>query len=187
MKNKKFKLFASLTSLVMVVAVMAVGVWAATAATVGITGTVSLTSTNARATITTSAVSVEGAQLAAGSTTEQKSVTLQGIANEEVDLTLGALVIDSEQVSAATITVYYTVTIQNTDTKNKITVTVTAHDATVYNADAYASQGMAEVTQAFDIAKSGTDTLVVAVSAPSTADFSKNIGIELSLVASAQA
>jgi len=41
MKNKKFKLFASLTSLVMVVAVMAVGVWAATNAKVTATGTAS--------------------------------------------------------------------------------------------------------------------------------------------------
>ena len=45
MKNKKFKLFASLTSLVMVVAVMAVGVWAATGATVGVTSKVSFTAT----------------------------------------------------------------------------------------------------------------------------------------------
>ena len=43
MKNKKFKLFASLTSLVMVVAVMAVGVWAAQTTTVGITGNVGFT------------------------------------------------------------------------------------------------------------------------------------------------
>ncbi|MBQ4535440.1 MAG: hypothetical protein IJA22_01290 [Clostridia bacterium] len=45
MKNKKFKLFASLTSLVMVVAVMAVGVWAATTASGKITGTVSFNAT----------------------------------------------------------------------------------------------------------------------------------------------
>ena len=44
MKNKKFKLFASLTSLVMVVAVMAVGVWAATTtASAKITGTANFT------------------------------------------------------------------------------------------------------------------------------------------------
>ena len=45
MKNKKFKLFASLTSLVMVVAVMAVGVWAATNVTASVSGTVSYSST----------------------------------------------------------------------------------------------------------------------------------------------
>ena len=41
MKNKKFKLFASLTSLVMVVAVMAVGVWAATQASLTVNTSVS--------------------------------------------------------------------------------------------------------------------------------------------------
>ena len=51
MKNKKFKLFASLTSLVMVVAVMAVGVWAATSASVHLKGTVGFTATGFTATL----------------------------------------------------------------------------------------------------------------------------------------
>ena len=51
MKNKKFKLFASLTSLVMVVAVMAVGVWAATSAQASITGKVSFSATGVEGSI----------------------------------------------------------------------------------------------------------------------------------------
>ena len=51
MKNKKFKLFASLTSLVMVVAVMAVGVWAATQASVGVNTKVSFTATGFTGTV----------------------------------------------------------------------------------------------------------------------------------------
>ena len=52
MKNKKFKLFASLTSLVMVVAVMAVGVWAATSAKLTITTTASFSASGIDATVT---------------------------------------------------------------------------------------------------------------------------------------
>ena len=52
MKNKKFKLFASLTSLVMVVAVMAVGVWAATSASVSATAHVKFSATGVTGTIT---------------------------------------------------------------------------------------------------------------------------------------
>ena len=51
MKNKKFKLFASLTSLVMVVAVMAVGVWAATQASVTAQGTASFNAVGIAATV----------------------------------------------------------------------------------------------------------------------------------------
>ena len=51
MKNKKFKLFASLTSLVMVVAVMAVGVWAATQAKVTIGATATFSATGIAATV----------------------------------------------------------------------------------------------------------------------------------------
>lgn len=52
MKNKKFKLFASLTSLVMVVAVMAVGVWAATSATAQVSGKASFSATGVAGTLT---------------------------------------------------------------------------------------------------------------------------------------
>ena len=83
MKNKKFKLFASLTSLVMVVAVMAVGVWAATSAQAGITGKVNFTATGVQGSV---AVLEEGttASLSGVAFSEGKYVI------EQFDLTTSA-------------------------------------------------------------------------------------------------
>ena len=127
MKNKKFKLFASLTSLVMVVAVMAVGVWAATSATVNVTGTASFSATGIAGTI--SATANDGAQIN-GKTTD----TLLTANMTDVEVTENATItysinagadslIKADDVAANTFTVIYTIT--NTgSTALKYTVTV---------------------------------------------------------------
>ena len=104
MKNKKFKLFASLTSLVMVVAVMAVGVWAATTASVGITTTASFSASGFDAKIT---LLKDGTTAHAGTTANPTAVPANDVVVLENILT------SSNQDAKAT--VYVALPFEDTD------------------------------------------------------------------------
>ena len=123
MKNKKFKLFASLTSLVMVVAVMAVGVWAATTASVGVTGTVKMTAgKQVVATVdvgTLSATNTAGDELTVTATTaDPTAVEFKGGEDAAEDenkgtLAYGDITITGMQDFTSAVTITYTITITN--------------------------------------------------------------------------
>ena len=129
MKNKKFKLFASLTSLVMVVAVMAVGVWAAASTTVGITGS-----------LTFSASDVVRAQIAVtnleyGNSASEDVTISDKTATLDAGKTSGSIELAPISVGAATdagqdVTVTYTITVKNnataTDAYDELTVVITS-------------------------------------------------------------
>ena len=127
MKNKKFKLFASLTSLVMVVAVMAVGVWAATQASVSVTGSASFSATGIAGTISATATggaTINSQTTATILTADMDDVTVEEDATIAYSLNAGSdSLITEADVTTNTFTVTYTIT--NTgSTALKYTVTV---------------------------------------------------------------
>ena len=140
MKNKKFKLFASLTSLVMVVAVMAVGVWAATtSATATINATASFSVTNIGASITlnshanVTAKTTEAGQYAA-IPAEGLQIVSTTIANSDatatgsawLNLNVGSLAVNGIVQDEATIEVTYTVKLDSNSAAATVTVTPAA-------------------------------------------------------------
>ena len=144
MKNKKFKLFASLTSLVMVVAVMAVGVWAAQSATVSLSGTIGFNATSAvRADIAVSSGDYEGTTLK-GSMTD---ATVNGgtfTAAQETAAATSALSLRFTQDSENPDVVYdkvIKVVINNNNSNEGISVKIKAGaSAALTNVKAYYSQ-----------------------------------------------
>ena len=192
MKNKKFKLFASLTSLVMVVAVMAVGVWAATSATIGVTGSVGFTAAeHVRADVVVSGLNVANATITEstkGADFAGKTIQLNGNepgTNHTGSVAFGDLTIASITDQNQKVVISYTITVTNTDASSdfaeKLQVTVTnTGDATVKVGDADAN-GVAK-SLAYTTSKTVTYTISYefnpANSISGTADFGVNVVLD---------
>ena len=148
MKNKKFKLFASLTSLVMVVAVMAVGVWAASGASITTTAKVTFTASGFTATEFTATLSGADTSAATNATyTNSKAIG----AGQEIaldDWTIGTISFTDE-----TTAIEFTFTLSGITVPAgyKLVPTVTMEDATnitkvISNGDTVSASESAAVT-----------------------------------------
>ena len=169
MKNKKFKLFASLTSLVMVVAVMAVGVWAATSASVGITGKISYAVTSqVKAEIKIGNLTTTGTYTLGNVNTEVQGsgnyddVTFDGSEATDDQANVGALslvaagdalsVTRTNYTGATAATMSFEIVVTNkaptTAEKNDLTVSITMNAAEIDGTYSY-------TTESTDVTKSG--------------------------------
>ena len=162
MKNKKFKLFASLTSLVMVVAVMAVGVWAAQKSTANVTGTLSFTtSANVIADVEVSIEATNEVGVAIGGVT---SISFTGGEENEgsKDLGLGTITLTpgtgADLTEATTITI--TIKVTNNNPGYNLDATIGAGITDGFTATTDKAEGIANGSSEELVVTHTTDALI---------------------------